>query len=102
MTDQDEETTSTAELLEGCKQAQEDADKASAELAEAMRLHRLNRLADQLQDEFGPAPLSRADLLAFLADQVERLKAAGVPGGGLATAMIDAAYLELQQHHTAD
>lgn len=95
----DENEPSTAELLERCKQAQADADKASAELAEALRLHRLNRLADQLVDAFGPVPLSRPDLLEFLADQVERIKAVGVPDSATATAMIDAAFLELQTQH---
>lgn len=95
MIDHDEDT-STSELLERCREAQADADKASSELAEALRLHRLNRLADQLIEEYGACPLSREDLVAFLADQVERVKVAGVPGGDLATAMIDAAFLELQ------
>lgn len=99
MTYHDDDDTSTAELLERCREAQADADKASAELAEALRLHRFNRLADQLEDAFGPVPMSRPDLLAFLADQVERVKAVGVPDSTTATAMIDAAYVELQQQH---
>lgn len=92
MNDQDEDTTA---LLARLQQAQEAADKSSAESAEAMRLHRLRRLADQLAEEFGPCGLSRDDLLAFLADQVERIKAAGVPESTTVAAMIDAAYLEL-------
>lgn len=95
----DETEPSTAELLDGLKKAAEEADRASVELAEAMRLHRFNRLADQLADEYGPVPLSRDDLLAFLADQLERIKAVGVPDSVTATRMIDAAYLELQQQH---
>jgi hypothetical protein len=77
----------------------DDDNTSTAELAEAMRLHRFNRLADQLIEEFGPCPLPRADLLAFLADQLERIKAVGVPDSTTATAMIDAAYLELQTQH---
>ena len=61
---------------------------------------RLERLADQLEDAFGPVPMSRPDLLAFLADQLERVKAVGVPDSTTATAMIDAAYVELQQQQT--
>lgn len=60
---------------------------------------RLERLADQLADAHGPVPMSRPDLLAFLADQVERIKALGVPDSTTATAMIDAAYVELQHQH---
>ncbi len=60
---------------------------------------RLERLADQLGDAHGPVPLSRPDLLAFLADQVERIKALGVPDSTTATALIDAAYVELQSQH---
>lgn len=99
MIDPDDDNTSTAELLERCRSAQEDADKATAELAEAMRLHRFNRLADQLIEEFGPCPLPRADLLAWLADQIERIKAVGVPNSTAATAMIDAGYMELIPQH---
>ncbi len=84
----------TEQWLERLRQSQADADKASAELSEAMRLHRLNRLAAQLADEYGQAPCPRADLLEWLSDQVERLKVAGVPDSTTATAMIDAAYLE--------
>ena len=93
------DSADTVDLLDGCRAAQAEADKASAELADAMRLHRFNRLADQLGDAFGPVPMSRPDLLAFLADQVERIKAVGVPDSTTATALIDAAYVELQQQH---
>lgn len=93
------DSADTVDLLDGCRAAQAEADKASAELADAMRLHRFNRLADQLGDAFGPVPLSRDELLAFLADQVERVKAVGVPDSTTATALIDAAYVELQQQH---
>lgn len=90
---------STADLLDGLRKAKEEADQASADLSSTVRLHRFNRLADQLGDAFGPVPLSRDELLAFLADQVERIKAVGVPDSTTATAMIDAAYVELQQQH---
>lgn len=89
---------STADLLDGLRKAKEEADKASAELADAMRLHRFNRLADQLEDAFGPVPMSRPDLLAFLADQVKRIKALECDSA-TATALIDAAYMELQTQH---
>lgn len=59
----------------------------------------LGRLADKLEDAFGPVPLSRADLLAFLDDQLNRIKAVGVPDVATATRMIDAAYVELQTQH---
>jgi hypothetical protein len=55
----------------------------------------LARLADKLADDYGPVPLSRSDLLAFLADQVERIREVGVPDSATATRMIDAAYVEL-------
>lgn len=96
MIDHDDDT-STAELLARCAQAQALADKSSAELAEALRLHRLNRLAEQLTTEFGECGLPRAILVEWLAGQIERVKDAGVPGGDLASAMIDAAFLELQR-----
>lgn len=93
------DSADTVDLLDGLSKAKEEADQASADLSSAVRLHRFNRLADQLVDAFGPVPLSRPDLLAFLADQVERVKAVGVPDSTTATAMIDAAYVELQQQH---
>lgn len=93
------DSADTVDLLDGLRKAKEEADQASADLSSTVRLHRFNRLADQLEDAFGPAPLSRPDLLAFLADQVERIKAVGVPDSTTATAMIDAAYVELQQQH---
>ena len=93
------DSADTVDLLDGLRKAKEEADQASADLSSTVRLHRFNRLADQLEDAFGPVPLSRPDLLAFLADQVERVKAVGVPDSTTATAMIDAAYVELQQQH---
>jgi hypothetical protein len=93
------DSADTVDLLDGLRKAKEEADQASADLSSTVRLHRFNRLADQLGDAFGPVPLSRPDLLAFLADQVERIKAVGVPDSTTATALIDAAYVELQQQH---
>ena len=93
------DSADTVDLLDGLRKAKEEADQASADLSSTVRLHRFNRLADQLEDDFGPVPLSRPDLLAFLADQVERVKAVGVPDSTTATALIDAAYVELQQQH---
>ena len=93
------DSADTVDLLDGLRKAKEEADQASADLSSTVRLHRFNRLADQLEDAFGPVPLSRPDLLAFLADQVERVKAVGVPDSTTATAMIDAAFLELQQQY---
>ena len=93
------DSADTVDLLDGLRKAKEEADQASADLSSTVRLHRFNRLADQLGDAFGPVPLSRPDLLAFLADQVERIIAVGVPDSTTATAMIDAAYVELQSQH---
>lgn len=93
------DSADTVDLLDGLRKAKEEADQASADLSSTVRLHRFNRLADQLEDAFGPVPMSRPDLLAFLADQVELVKAVGVPDSTTATAMIDAAYVELQQQH---
>ena len=93
------DSADTVDLLDGLRKAKEEADQASADLSSTVRLHRFNRLADQLGDAFGPVPLSRDELLAFLADQVERVKAVGVPDSTTATALIDAAYVELQQQH---
>ena len=93
------DSADTVDLLDGLRKAKEEADQASADLSSTVRLHRFNRLADQLGDAFGPVPLSRPDLLAFLADQVERVKAVGVPDSTTATALIDAAYVELQTQH---
>lgn len=91
-----EEDVGTAELLARCREAQALADKSSAELAEALRMHRLNVLAEQLTAEFGECGLPRAVLVEWLGGQIERVKLAGVPGGDLATAMLDSAFLELQ------
>jgi hypothetical protein len=93
------DSADTVDLLDGLRKAKEEADQASADLSSTVRLHRFNRLADQLADAHGPVPMSRPDLLAFLADQLERVKAVGVPDSTTATAMIDAAYVELQQQH---
>ena len=93
------DSADTVDLLDGLRKAKEEADQASADLSSTVRLHRFNRLADQLEDDFGPVPMSRPDLLAFLADQVERIKAVGVPDSTTATALIDAAYVELQHQH---
>lgn len=93
------DSADTVDLLDGLRKAKEEADQASADLSSTVRLHRFNRLADQLGDAFGPVPMSRPDLLAFLADQLERVKAVGVPDSTTATAMIDAAYVELQTQH---
>lgn len=93
------DSADTVDLLDGLRKAKEEADQASADLSSTVRLHRFNRLADQLGDAFGPVPLSRDELLAFLADQVKRIKAVGVPDSTTATALIDAAYVELQTQH---
>jgi hypothetical protein len=95
MTYHDDLEPSTADLLDGLRKAKEEADQASADLSSTVRLHRFNRLADQLIEEYGACPLSRVDLLAFLADQVKRIKALECDST-TATAMIDLAYIELQ------
>lgn len=61
------------------------------------KTHRLNKLADQLSAELGHCGLARPALLDWLADQEQRLKQANVTDRDAATAMIDAAYLELIQ-----
>lgn len=55
--------------------------------------HRLDNLADMLEDDFGPCPLGRAALLAWLQEQLERAeKMPGAPASAVA-AMIDAGYV---------
>ncbi|WP_349616299.1 hypothetical protein [Azotobacter salinestris] len=74
----------------------EEIKRTAAEFAaEIDQRHRLIDLADQLEQEFGPALLTREELLAWLAEQIEAIKAAGVTDGNSATEMIDNAYLEL-------
>ncbi|NHN78787.1 hypothetical protein HA520_16140 [Azotobacter chroococcum] len=68
---------------------------ATAELAmEVYRLYRLTNLADRLEATFGPTLLTREELLAWLAEQVERIGTAGIEDGDFASGLIDAAYLE--------
>lgn len=70
--------------------------RAAAEFAaEVDQHHRLISLADQLEQEFGPVLLTREDLLAWLAEQIEGIKAAGITDCDSANDMIDSAYLEL-------
>lgn len=85
----------TAALLARCQEAQDEADKATSELKDALQAHRLNTLADQLSAELGLCGLARPALLDWLADQVQQLKQANVGDSAAATAMIDAAYLAL-------
>ncbi|TKD45886.1 hypothetical protein [Azotobacter chroococcum] len=63
--------------------------------AEARERHRLTLLADQLEQEFGPALLTREELLLWLAKQIEGIETAGITDSDSATTMIDNAYLEL-------
>jgi len=71
------------------------AERTPAEARERHRLTRLTLLADQLEQEFGPALLTREELLLWLAKQIEGIEAAGITDGDSATTMIDNAYLEL-------
>ena len=50
-------------------------------------------LASQLEREFGPCPVSRQSLLAWVDDQVTRCARLGVPGDA-ALAMVNSGYVE--------
>jgi len=55
--------------------------------------HRLDNLADMLEDDFGPCPLGRPALLNWLQEQMERAdRVPGAPASAVA-AMIDGGYV---------
>lgn len=53
----------------------------------------VEKLASQLEREFGPCPVSRQSLLAWVDDQVTRCARLGVPGDA-ALAMVNSGYVE--------
>lgn len=57
--------------------------------------HRYDSLADHLESEFGPCPLGRQALLAWLHEQIERARRVPSAPSTAITAMIDAGYIEL-------
>ncbi|MFB8831039.1 hypothetical protein ACE0DR_20845 [Azotobacter sp. CWF10] len=84
------------DLLTHYGKIHDEIKRTAAEFAaEIDQHHCLIDLADQLEQEFGPALLTREELLAWLAEQVEAIKAAGITDCDSATDMIDSAYLEL-------
>lgn len=55
--------------------------------------HKFDRLADMLEDDFGPCPAGRQALLAWLQEQMERAeRVPGAPASAVA-AMIDGGYV---------
>lgn len=85
-----------AALLARRSEGRTEARRLTAELAAGIyECHQLTHLADQLAQEFGPALLTREELLAWLAEQIERIKAAGIVDCNSAMGMINNAYLEL-------
>ncbi|MFB8830890.1 hypothetical protein ACE0DR_19725 [Azotobacter sp. CWF10] len=66
---------------------------ATAELAAGIyQRYWLTNLADRLEKSFGPTLLAREELLAWLAEQIERIGASGITDCGLASDLIDEAY----------
>ena len=53
----------------------------------------VERLAEQLEREFGPCPARRDQLIAWVDDQLDRCTRLGVPGDA-ALAMINSSYIE--------
>lgn len=53
----------------------------------------VEKLASQLEREFGPCPASRQSLLAWVDDQVNRCTRLSVPGD-VALAMVNSGYVE--------
>lgn len=68
---------------------------ATAELAAGIyQRYWLTNLADRLEKSFGPTLLAREELLAWLAEQIERIGTSGITDCGLASTLIDEAYQE--------
>lgn len=85
-----------SDLLAHYGEVHDEIKRAAAEFAtEVDQRHRLIDLAEQLEQEFGPALLTREELLAWLAEQVEGIRAAGITDCDSAAYMLDSAYLEL-------
>lgn len=92
----EEEKAQLDALLIRCREAQAEADRACMELIQASQRFRLARLADHLAADYGSAPLSRDQLLAWLSDQVAHFKASGITSDTV-TILIDKAYQKLLQ-----
>lgn len=56
--------------------------------------HRYDRLADQLEEEFGACPAGRQALLAWLHEQIERARNVPKAPASAVTAMIDSGYVQ--------
>jgi len=55
--------------------------------------HKYDRLADMLEEAYGPCPLGRQALLHWLHDQIERANKVPKAPAMAVTAMIDAGYI---------
>ena len=56
--------------------------------------HKYDRLADMLEEAYGPCPLGRQALLGWLHDQIERAHKVPKAPAMAVTAMIDAGYVK--------
>jgi hypothetical protein len=69
-------------------------DEISRRFAEIVRRSQFcQRVAEQLEREFGPCPARRDQLMAWVDEQLDRCTALGVPGDA-AQAMINTGYVE--------
>ncbi|HHM8366142.1 hypothetical protein [Aquipseudomonas alcaligenes] len=68
--------------------------EVSRRFAEIVRRNEFcQRVAEQLEREFGPCPARRDQLIAWVDEQLDRCTALGVPGDA-ALAMINTGYVE--------
>lgn len=68
--------------------------EVSRRFAEIVRRNEFcQRVAEQLEREFGPCPARRDQLMAWVDEQLDRCTAMGVPGEA-ALAMINTGYVE--------
>ena len=68
--------------------------EVSRRFAEIVRRNEsCQRVAEQLEREFGPCPARRDQLIAWVDEQLDRCTALGVPGDA-ALAMINTGYVE--------
>ena len=68
--------------------------EVSRRFAEIVRRNQFcQRVAEQLEREFGPCPARRDQLIAWVDEQLDRCTAMGVPGEA-ALAMINTGYVE--------
>ena len=69
-------------------------NEISRRFAEIVRRSQFcQRVAEQLEREFGPCPARRDQLMAWVDEQLDRCTALGVPGDA-AQAMINTGYVE--------